>query len=190
MSICWFEKFDKQAILIGLMKAPSLLKLIPPIHAHLTAPPGRFNVLSVDAKRVLVVDGKSHQIYIVNHFLNARRHIAGCGKRGHLDGPLDICRMHSPSSACLDPVTHEIYVADRGNHCIRKINLSSGLMSTVCGNCVKGSRDSIEQSRQYIDSPYEVKFTAPHHLIIQCADNSVRRWDIKSGLLETILVGS
>lgn len=64
-------------------------------------------------------------------------------------------------------------------------------MSTVCGNGSRGNRDGgPEPQKQFLDSPFEVSFQQPHYLLISCADNSVRRWSLKSKVLETLLVGS
>merc|ERR1712087_245456 len=126
----------------------------------------------------------------VSHIDKTRKHLAGCGKRGHLDGPLEICQMNSPCSMALDPHSHQIYIADRGNHVIRKIDLLSGLMSTVVGSGSRGNYDGFDRRRQALDSPFEVTFAEPHYLIISCADNSVRNFNLKNKYLETVLVGA
>jgi hypothetical protein len=165
------------------------MKVIPPKH-HEPDKGGRFHVLPIDAQQVLLADETSHQIRLLNHQYFACKHLAGCGKRGYLDGPLETCRMDSPCSMTLDPFSHYIYVADRGNHAIRKIDLMSGLMSTVVGTGVRGNSDGCYPHRQALDSPFEVSFVEPHYLIISCSDNSIRSFNLKTKYLETILVGS
>jgi len=176
-------------LLVGLIEWPWLLKVNPPIKPP-PADAGRFRAVSVDLRRLLVADQESNQIFAINHTKNTKDKVAGCGKEGWLDGPLDICRMNRPSSICLDPTTHFIYVADKGNHRIRCIDLSTGFMSTVCGNGAKGCQDSTNIQYQSLDSPFELEFTPPHHLLICCADNSVRKFDIRMCSLETVLIGS
>lgn len=178
-----------QQILIGATERPSVVKVLPPRKATLQDP-GRFRAVTVDVDRVVMADADSHQIFVVNHTTRAKDKIAGCGKAGFLDGPLDVCRLNRPSSVALDPTTHYIYVADSGNHRVRCIDLSTGFMSTVCGNGVKGSRDSADLCLQSLDSPFDIHFMFPYHLLICCADNSVRRLDLQTSQLETILVGS
>jgi hypothetical protein len=90
----------------------------------------------------------------------------------------------------LDPHSHVLYVADCGNHLIRKVDLASGLVSTVCGNGVQGNRDSGFRGHQCLDSPFALSFSEPHYLLISCADNSLRKFNMKSGRLETVLIGS
>ena len=132
-------------------------------------------------------DASSHQVFVVNHAKQTKDRIAGCGKSGFLEGPLDICRLNHPLGLALDPKTHFIYVADSENHRIREINLSTGFMKTVVGNGVQGCRDEPPET---LDTPFDVQFYAPHYLLICCADNSVRKYDLKKRKLETVLIGS
>lgn len=98
--------------------------------------------------------------------------------------------MHTPCSLAVDPHTHHVYVADKGNHVVRRIDLMSGLMSTACGSGCKGNADGAVLRRQALDSPFEVSYSEPHFLTISCADNSIRRLNLKTGFLETVLIGS
>merc|ERR1719401_1821698 len=180
---------NPQQLLVGSAEWPSIVKVLPPRKG---APQdnGRFRAVAVDVDRVVMADSDSHQIFVVNHTKRTKDKIAGCGKAGYLDGPLDVCRMNQPASIALDPTTHYIYVADSGNHRIRCIDLSTGFMRTVCGNGVKGNRDGSELHLQSLDSPFDLHFMQPCHLLISCADNSIRRLDLKSSQLDTVLVGS
>eukprot|EP00929_Paragymnodinium_shiwhaense_P069077 TRINITY_DN34849_c0_g1_i1.p1 TRINITY_DN34849_c0_g1~~TRINITY_DN34849_c0_g1_i1.p1 ORF type:complete len:1137 (+),score=277.90 TRINITY_DN34849_c0_g1_i1:167-3577(+) len=180
---------NRQQLLVGATEFPAVLKVLPPRKPQ-PNDAGRFRAVSVDPDRVVMADSASHQIFVVNHTKSTKHKIAGCGKAGYLDGPLDVCRMNRPSSVSLDPTTHYIYVADAGNHRIRCIDLSTGFMRTVCGNGVKGNQDGSELRMQSLDSPFDIHFTHPCHLLISCADNSIRRLDLQKGFLETVLVGS
>jgi len=189
MSLAWYQGDEECAIFVGLLSQPNLLKISPPKHPE-PDKGGRFNVLPIDSNRFLLADESSHQIYLVNHWFKTKRHLAGCGKRGMVNGPLDVCQMNCPCSLALDPHTHYIYVADKGNHVIRKIDLLSGLMSTVCGAGYRGNCDSHYSHKQALDSPFEVSFSEPHYLTISCSDNSVRQFNLLTNVLETMLVGS
>lgn len=189
LSIAWHESHGENFVFVGLQTYPNLLKIIPPKH-HEPDKAGRFNVLPIDSQRVLLADDSSHQIWLFNHQHSIIKHLAGCGKRGYLDGPLETCRMHAPCALTIDPRSHYIYVADRGNHVIRKIDLMSGLMSTAVGNGTRGNSDGVNPMRQALDSPFEVSFAEPHFLLISCSDNSIRSFNLKTHILETILVGS
>lgn len=189
LSMAWYEEGSDCFLFVGLIYSPTLLKICPP-KLHEPDKGGRFNVLPIDARRVLLADEGCNQIWLVNFGAKTKRHLAGCGKRGFLDGPLEVCSMHSPCSMTLDPHNHHIYIADKGNHVIRKVDVLTGLMSTVCGSGSRGNYDSSDRRRQALDSPFEVSFSEPHFLVISCADNSVRCFDLKTGYLDTLLVGS
>lgn len=180
---------NTQQLLVGSAEWPSILKVLPPRKA-VPQESGRFRAVAVDVDRVVMADSDSNQIFVVNHTKRTKDKIAGCGKAGYLDGPLDVCRMNQPASIALDPTTHYIYVADSGNHRVRRIDLSTGFMRTVCGNGVKGNRDGSEMRLQSLDSPFDLHFMQPCHLLISCADNSIRRFDLKTSQLDTVLVGS
>ena len=64
----------------------------------------------------------------------------------------------------LDLYTHYIYVADQGNHRIRRIDLSTGFISTVVGNGTRGCQDGYCNSNWQtgsLDAPFEVQFLPP-----------------------------
>jgi len=186
LSIVPWRKLD--VLLVGLLEWPWLLKVTPPRKPP-AADDGRFKAVAVDIHRLLMADADSNQLFIVNYTKGSKEKIAGCGKAGYLDGPLDVCRMNGPCSIAVDPNTHYIYVSDRGNHRIRRCDMSTGFMSTVCGNGCRGCVDSNILSEQMLDSPYKVQFSQPHHLMICCADNSVRKFDLRTNMLETVLIG-
>jgi hypothetical protein len=58
--------------------------------------------------------------------------LAGTGVPGHLDGAANAAQFNQPFGMAFDPFSNVFYVADRNNHCIRKIT-SNGTVSTVAG---------------------------------------------------------
>lgn len=80
---------------------------------------------------------------------------------GFLDGTLDAAQFNKPHQMCVDS-ENNLYVADTGNHCIRKINLKTGFVSTVAG---------IPQSAGYANGTNEsAKFNEPVGLAIDIDD--------------------
>lgn len=51
---------------------------------------------------------------------------------GFMDGPFGSARFSNPQQICMDS-EGDIYVADRDNHCIRKLTMKTGYVSTVAG---------------------------------------------------------
>jgi len=65
--------------------------------------------------------------------------IAGTGTPGLEDGEPQKARFATPIDVCCDRTTGTIYVADAGNHCIRKV--TQGSVSTLAGNGQPGKSD-------------------------------------------------
>jgi DNA-binding beta-propeller fold protein YncE len=64
---------------------------------------------------------------------------AGCGEAGYSGdgGPATRARFNEPYGIALDNAGN-IYVADRHNHCVRRIDGSSGIVTTFAGNGSSG----------------------------------------------------
>ena len=82
--------------------------------------------------------------------------LAGNGE-GFLDGPGHIAAFHTPSGLALD-LAGNLYVADTGNHAIRKVS-PDGTVSTLAGNGRPGFRDGAGDQAQF-DAPMGVAVDA------------------------------
>lgn len=96
------------------------------------------NSLAVDALGdIYVVDYDNHCIRKINSS-GIISTIAGVGTYGYSGdgGPATSAKMTWPTSISLDGLGN-IFIADRNNYCIRKIN-SAGIISTFAGNGTQG----------------------------------------------------
>ncbi|MGM9475217.1 DUF6443 domain-containing protein [Pedobacter sp. GSP4] len=84
---------------------------------------------------LFVADYGNHRIRRVTPGGNVTT-FAGTGTAGNMDGPALASSFRNPMGLCFD-VGGNLYVADRLNHSIRKINIS-GSVSTVAGNGAAG----------------------------------------------------
>ncbi|HZX48523.1 MAG TPA: hypothetical protein VFF47_04815 [Nitrospirota bacterium] len=100
-------------------------------------------------EKLYVVDTGNHAIRVINlntsevTTLAGERGVAGSADTG--EGPGGGARFYNPGDITTDGVF--LYVADTGNHVIRKVHLSSGVVSTVAG--IRGGAglvDSIDGS--------------------------------------------
>lgn len=74
--------------------------------------------------------------------------LAGSGISGYNDGPPDKARFALPVSIALGPDEKYIYVADFIGHRIRKVEISTGNVSTIAGNGQAGFADgNLQESR-------------------------------------------
>jgi DNA-binding beta-propeller fold protein YncE len=64
---------------------------------------------------------------------------AGCGEAGYSGdgGPATRARFNEPYGIAVDDAAN-IYVADRHNHCVRRIDGSSGIVTSFAGNGSSG----------------------------------------------------
>lgn len=96
-------------------------------------------------------------------------------------------RLNLPFHADFDR-RGNLYVADTGNHCIRKIAAKTGVIRTVAGNGQKGySGDGGPATAATMNEPYSVVVTAQGDLFIADRLNAVvRKVDGKTGLITTV----
>ena len=115
--------------------------------------------------------------------------LAGTGERGHTgDGGLAAkATLSEPFHCDVDNKGH-LYIAESTNHCIRKVDLKSGKISTVAGTGKKGySGDGGKASDATFFEPYAVAVDKADNLYIVDRLNAViRKVDGKTGIITTI----
>ena len=81
-----------------------------------------------------------------------------------------------------------LYVCDIANHVIRRIDRSSGIISTVAGSGQKGySGDGGDARQARLNEPYEVRFDRQGNMVfVEMKNAVVRRIDVRSGIITTI----
>jgi sugar lactone lactonase YvrE len=89
--------------------------------------------------------------------------LAGTGEPGYRDGPADQAQFDIPTGVAVDAMGN-VYVADTGNHCIRKIS-SDAVVSTVAGDGSPGYADGpgLEARFWY---PMDVAIAAEGYLVV------------------------
>jgi sugar lactone lactonase YvrE len=73
--------------------------------------------------------------------------LAGSATPGWLDGTGYAARFNSPAGLCLD-ATGNVYVADTGNHVIRRID-TNGVVTTVAGSGSPGYQNGVGTNAQF-----------------------------------------
>ncbi|MGI9105009.1 MAG: gluconolaconase [Pyrinomonadaceae bacterium] len=103
--------------------------------------------VAVDARgNVLIADaGESNRIRKVTPE-GAAVTLAG-GAEGFADGAGAAARFHTPSALAID-ASGNLYVADTGNHRIRKVT-PEGVVTTLAGDGTAGSRDGAAHEAQF-----------------------------------------
>ena len=104
----------------------------------------------------LVVSDTGHHRLLVLGAEGGVLEVVGSGQAGWRDGGVDTAMFSSPQGVCV--LGGSLYVADTGNHCVRKVDLSSRTVTTVAGTGVQGEdkeggRRGLEQE---LASPWDL----------------------------------
>src|SRR5438105_8435950 len=114
---------------------------------------------------------------------------AGCGEAGSSGdgGPATRARFNEPYGIAVDNAGN-VYVADRHNHCVRRIDGSSGIVSTFAGNGSSGfGGDDGPASRAGMVEPNGLALDPAQTrlYIADVADHRVRIVDLDSAVIWT-----
>jgi thiol-disulfide isomerase/thioredoxin len=102
--------------------------------------PGK--VLADDASNSLFIADSGHH-RIVRTDLDGRHFVTiGSGEPGATDGDYETASFRSPQGTALDAARNCLYVADTGNHLLRRVDLETHTVTTVAGTGEQGLRRS------------------------------------------------
>lgn len=114
---------------------------------------------------------------------------AGTGSGGYAGdgGQATAAELNTPFGICVDPMGN-LYIADAGNHCIRMVNASTGVISTIAGTRNQGtSGDGGLATLALLDNPMGIALD--HSLNLYIADNNfwrVRKVNLFTGIIQTV----
>ena len=109
-----------------------------------------FLALDHSAGSLYVADTANHVIRLVGAGPNGTvGTLAGNGASGSADGSLDDASFRNPQGVALDG-RGNLWVADTGNHTIRRINLTTGQVATIAGEAgTSGSADGVRSGARF-----------------------------------------
>lgn len=141
----------------------------------LLAPAG----LVANASRLYIADTGHHRILECTHDGRVLRRI-GTGNRDFVDGLADVAGFNAPRGLAL--LQDRLYVADTGNHAIRRINTRTGEVDTLVGNGRSGDpvAGAIRLSKEAsLDRPWGLAVADNTLLVTLAASHQV--WAIELG---------
>lgn len=108
--------------------------------------------------RLFIADSGHHRVLECNHHGRLIRQF-GMGTADFADGELNHAAFRRPQGLAL--VRESLYVADTGNHALRRINLATSTVDTLCGNGRAG-----EPVEGVVDVARNVALNQPQALVV------------------------
>lgn len=137
-----------------------------------------------------IADGNNNRIRKVTASTGVISTVAGNGIAGY-GGDSVIAtstNLNYPNGIAID-VQGNLYISDCGNHRIRKVNVNTGLISTIAGNGTSGySSGNVPAISTNLNYPGGVSLDSLGNLYIS-DNNRIRKVNISTGMISTV-VGS
>ena len=127
--------------------------------------------------RLYVADSGHHRVLECNHDGRIVRQF-GSGDRGYWDGRNEECGLADPQGLALR--NEFLYIADRGNHAVRRVRLQSGEMETVLGNGEAGRLrpHNAAAAETPIGNPSDLAVVADKLYVLSTAQNQIWELDL------------
>ncbi|MEI8278519.1 MAG: T9SS type A sorting domain-containing protein [Bacteroidota bacterium] len=148
------------------------------------------NDLAIDAAgNLYIADASNNRIRKIDAVTGIINTIAGNSTQSYSgDGGLAInAGLHNPVGLAIDAFGN-LFISDNGNDCIRKINASTGIITTVAGNHIAGfAGDGGPATAASLNQPGGIAIDATGNLYIADVHNNViRKVLISTGIIYTI----
>ena len=137
------------------------------------------------------VEMKNHVVRKVDLKIGVISTLAGTGKPGFSGdgGPASKAQLNQPHAIQLDPGQEFLYVCDIGNHRLRRIDISTGVITTFAGDGTKRrTPDGAKIGPDLpLNGPRAIDFDAGGNLWLALREgNAVYRLDMKAGTIHHV----
>lgn len=144
---------------------------------------GPANIAFDASGNLYVADEENNVIREINSAGNVTT-LCGSGVAGYQDGPASSARFDHPEGMAADAAGN-LYVADGHNNVIRKIVLSTGVVSTYAGTGSAGFANGPNASATFND-PYGLTMDASGNLYVaDILNNSIRKINVAANTVST-----
>jgi sugar lactone lactonase YvrE len=139
---------------------------------------GRLYFCDTNNHRIVRLDLKTRKLSVV----------AGTGEKGYAGdgGPATSAKLNEPYEIAFDRAGN-LFFCDRLTHTVRRVDLRSGLISTVAGTGTEGySGDGGAGVRAQLKQPHSIAFNPQGRLLIcDILNFRIRALDVKAGTITT-----
>jgi len=136
-----------------------------------------------DGTNLYVADGSNNMIRKIVLSTGVVSTLAGSTTYGSSNGTGTSARFFTPQGVCTDGTN--LYVAEGGNNMIRKIVLSTGVVSTLAGSTTSGSSDGTGTSASF-NGPIGVCTDGTNLYVADGNNNMIRKIVISTGVVSTL----
>jgi DNA-binding beta-propeller fold protein YncE len=143
-----------------------------------TGPDRRLYFCDLDNQRIRQLDLETRQTIT----------IAGDGQKAYRGdgGPASVASLNMPHEIQFDSTGH-LYIAERDNHVVRRVDARTGRISTVAGTGEPGfSGDGGPAVRAQLRQPHSIAVAANGRLLIcDVGNHRIRELNLSTGIIET-----
>lgn len=136
-------------------------------------------------KAIFVADSKNHLIRRIDEISRNVTTVAGTGSSGNADGNGRDARFYYPFGITCDPANGNLYVTDRRNHSIRKVD-SEWKVTTIAGGMVGFNDGDAKNSKWNMPSGIEYDQQSRSLFVADCSNHRIRRINLRNSTVETI----
>ncbi|MBD2345802.1 thioredoxin-like domain-containing protein [Anabaena subtropica] len=136
---------------------------------------------------LFIADSGHHRI-VVSDFDGEILHLIGTGKSGLSDGAFEEAQFSAPQGMAFDVENQILYVADTGNHALRRINIKQQIVETIAGtgeqsrNIHPHGGVSLETA---LNSPWDLIKVKNNLYIAMAGNHQIWQMDLESGIIKT-----
>lgn len=127
---------------------------------------------------LFVADSGHNRILECTHDGRVIRQV-GTGTAAYLDGKFGDAAFQDPQGMAM--IKDMLYVADRGNHCVRRVHMITGEVDTVAGNGQHGhppTQDYAEPTRVALNSPWALVAAGEKLLVAMAGQHQIWALDL------------
>jgi sugar lactone lactonase YvrE len=140
-----------------------------------------------DMGNLYVADTGSHTIRMIVIATKAVSIIAGSGISGFADGISTAASFNLPTAITFAGTgpTSTLYIADTNNHLIRKLVISSGVVTTIAGTTTAGFADGTGTAATF-NAPHGITTDGTNLYIADTVNCAIRKMVISSNVVTTV----
>ena len=139
--------------------------------------------MTTDGTNLYVTEDKNHMIRKIVISTGVVTTVAGSGDNGSANGTGTAASFYGPNGITNDGTN--LYVAEYNNHMIRKIVISTGVVTTLAGSTTSGAANGTGTAASF-NNPVGITTDGTHLYIGDFRNHMIRKIVISTGVVTTV----